>query len=168
VALGERNLILINFLKDDKYYYRDFKEHMFIVRCASITSKMADIHIKNIEGFILSACEKKDPKKTGYINSQELQEALLDNEFLTLSISEIAVIIGQANPKGDSKINYKEFAAAATKTITEYYSSDAKHAKATAVYNGMFEKKDIDSSLIYDEFKLFGVCVDRESQFVVV
>ncbi len=164
VTTKERNLILIQYLKDDKYYYADLKEHLIEVRCASITSKLADIHTKNIESFIFSACEREDPNKTGYLTVTQLQRALLDNEFLTLSITEIAVIIGAANPQGDNKVNYREFAQTAKKIITEYYSSDAKNTKAAAFSAGLYEHKGIEDSLRYDEFELFGVIHDLLSE----
>eukprot|EP01022_Parablepharisma_sp_SALTPOND_P026830 TRINITY_DN64_c0_g2_i1.p1 TRINITY_DN64_c0_g2~~TRINITY_DN64_c0_g2_i1.p1 ORF type:complete len:331 (-),score=38.61 TRINITY_DN64_c0_g2_i1:400-1392(-) len=157
VTTKERNLILIAYMKDEKYYYADFKEHLMEVRCASITSKMADIHLKNIETFIISACEKEDVDKSGLLPIDKLQFALLDNEFLTLSVTEIAMILGVCNPKGDHKINYREFAQNAKKVIGEFYSSGAKNAKALAFYNGAYERHEISDSLEYDEFKLFGV-----------
>lgn len=157
VTTKERNLILIEHLKDGKYEYENFKDHLMEVRCASISSKMADIHLKNVENSIISACEREDPTKSGFMPADKLQFVLLDNEFLTLSISEIALIMGSCNVTSDQKINYKEFATHAKKIITEYYSSGAKNTKALAVYNGNYGKEEVENSLEYDEFKLFGV-----------
>ena len=41
--------------------------------------------------------------------------------------------------------------------IGNFYSSGAKNVKALAMYSGSYEKHDIDNSMDYDEFKLFGV-----------
>eukprot|EP01022_Parablepharisma_sp_SALTPOND_P028556 TRINITY_DN71144_c0_g1_i1.p2 TRINITY_DN71144_c0_g1~~TRINITY_DN71144_c0_g1_i1.p2 ORF type:complete len:530 (-),score=78.66 TRINITY_DN71144_c0_g1_i1:2633-4222(-) len=156
-TLKERNLLLNNYTKDQKYEYKNFSSDLLEVRYQIVVSGLLESHLEKVEDEMMELFKKRDIKGTGFLTPQQIKEALLESNFTNLTPLQIYSLIGMSNPKGESRMDYKAFATNSKMAIQNLYGLDAIRAKLEMRAMGKLNMAEMEESQVYDAFEMFGL-----------
>ena len=127
------------------------------IRYQVVTSGLLESHLSKIEGEMMELFKKRDTKNTGFLTPQQIKEALQESNFTNLTLLQIYSLIGMSNPKGESKMNYKDFAMNAKIAIHNLYGIDAIKRKLEMRALGKLNISELEESQVFNAFDMFGV-----------
>ncbi len=163
-TIKERNLLLNEYCTNGLYDYRAFSENILEIRHQIVVSGLLESHLTKIEDEMLGLFRKRDSKGTGFLTPQQIKEAMLESNFTNLTLLQIYSLIGMVNPQGESKMDYKKFAAESKVAIHALYGMDAIRKKLEMKSLGQLNMSEMEESQAYNAFELFGVSVGKHME----
>jgi Ca2+-binding EF-hand superfamily protein len=157
ITMKERNLLMANYTETGQYEYKNFQEHLLEIRHQIVISGLLESHLHKIEEEMVELFKRRDTKGSGFLTPQQIKEALLESNFTNLTLLQIYSLIGMSNPRGENRMDYREFAKNSKVAIHNLYGLDAIRAKIEMHSLDRLNMSQMTESQVYNAFELFGV-----------
>ena len=140
LSIKEINLLLRDYVMRwgyDEIQYGGFAQDLYEVRFDLARSRIMDINIKKFRSDFFAASGYPIDEE-GMMKVSDIQSLISDSKQMTLTPSEINLILGLAGGYDDGKIEVSNFQRVFTQIVTKMFSIEARRRKAQLVQLGTF------------------------------